>query len=148
MTLADDLKPIVYSARAIMGQLGMRPHRLERYVIPAETPRDDLYPRVTPIVESGGQSPKIRWLNEEEQAVGGLPRGTVEVGPITPKFTGGGTDVALLRGDDLLPPDKLYYRIVGPHHPDGALYRLTKLSDEKALRIMMQLQPVEQQETP
>ena len=143
MTLASDLLPVLYDARSIMGSLGMRPHTVTRVVRYAESPRSDLDSLETPITEANGYPPKVRWLKEEEIAVGGLSAGTVEVGPMTPKFSGGGTDIALLRGDDLQPGDKLYFRITGPQHPDGALYRKTKLVTEKALRYVLQLEPVE-----
>jgi hypothetical protein len=129
-------------ARAIPGSLGLRPHTLERVARFAESVREDVTEKVTPIVEANGQSPLIRWLTAEELTVGQLNPGTAEA-RFTPSFGGGGTDIALLRGDDLGPNDKLYFRITGPHHVGGALYRKAKLNDEKALHYTLQLVPVQ-----
>jgi hypothetical protein len=145
VTLADSLKPLLFSARAIAGGLALRTHTISRVVRYADSPRDDISEKVTPIVEANGQPPKIRWLNGEELTIAQLNPGTAEVGPMTPLFSGGGVDIALLRGDDLSVNDKLYFRITGPHHPDGALYRRLDLTDYKALHYMMKLVPVEQE---
>lgn len=144
---ADAFRSLLYNARAVASQVaGLRPHTLTRVVKYAESSRSDVSVKRTPIVEANGQPPKIRWLTSEELTVGQLNPGTAEAGPITPAFSGGGTPIALLRGDDLSPEDKLYFEIEGPHHPHGALYRRTKLSDEKALHYTVQLVPVEQSE--
>jgi hypothetical protein len=142
MALAQNLLATISWARAIPGSLGLRPHTLERVVRFAESVRDDVAEKVTPIVEANGQSPLIRWLTSEEITVGQLNPGTAEA-RFTPSFSGGGTDIALLRGDDLGPNDKLYFRITGPHHVGGALYRKAKLNDEKALHYTLQLVPVQ-----
>jgi hypothetical protein len=142
----DGFRRLIYRVRAIPGQrFGLRPHTLTRVVHLAASVRDDRVKQEISITEANGQPPKVRWLKSEELTVGGLNPGTVEVGPITPMDASGvvGTDIALLRGDDLQPNDKLYFRIQGPHHPDGALYRKTKLTDDRALRFMLQLEPVE-----
>lgn len=145
MTAAGGFKATLFAARSIAGSMGLRPHTIERVVrLAGSTAREDIFDKVTSIVEANGQSPKIRWLKAEDITVGNLNPGTAEVGPITPKFSGGGTDIALLRGDDLGPGDKLYFRVRGPHHPNGALYRRAMLTDEKALHYTMQLIPVEQ----
>jgi hypothetical protein len=138
-------RKLVNRKRAIPGErFALRTHSIERVVRFASSARDDISETVTPIVEANGQPPRIRWLTAEELTVGQLNPGTCEVGPITPAFGGGGTDIALLRGEDLGTNDKLYFRITGPHHADGALYRRFKLSDDKALHYTMQLVPVEQ----
>lgn len=146
MTLADSLKSTVFSARGVAGTLGFRTHTVEVVIRYSDgNARNELSLETTAITEGSGQPPRVRWLTDEQLTVGGLPQGTCEVGPVTPLFATGGTDIALLRGDNLQPGDKLYLRITGPRHPDGALYRITQLKAEKALRYMLQAQPVEQQ---
>lgn len=151
MAAADPYRAILYATRAIPNLIaGLRPHTIARVVRYSNNgdPSDEIQEVETPIVEGNGQPPHIRWLKEEEIAVGNLNPGTIEAGPITPTFTGGGTDIAFLRGDDLVPADKLYFRIRGPHHPNGALYRKTKLTDDRALHYTMQLVPVESGDLP
>jgi hypothetical protein len=87
-------------------------------------------------------SPKIRWLKEDEIAVGGLLAGSVEIGPITPLHQGGGTDLTALQGADLNTGDVRMLRITGPKHPTGADYRVTSLQADKALRYMIRAEPV------
>lgn len=140
----DRYRSIAYRARAIPARRGLRPHTLERVVRVSDSPRNAIADKVTPIVEANGQPPKLRQLSSEETTVGQLNPETWEAGPITPAFPGGGTDLALLRGDDLGPNDKLYFRITGPEHPNGALFRRTKLSLDKSLHATMHLVPVEQ----
>src|SRR5512146_450707 len=67
----------------------------------------------TEIVERGGLPPKIRWLSQEELTVGGLDRGTVEIGPITPDFSAGGTSFGTLLGDSLAAGGTLQLLITG-----------------------------------
>jgi len=145
MSFADSLKPILYGARAFAGQLGFRPHAVEILTgawSGAHTGDGTETATALPIAESGGQPPKTRWLNDEQIALGGLPRGTVEIGPITPSFPGGGTLLATLAGDALVRGETIHVRITGPKHPSGALYRLTSLTADKALSYKLQAQPV------
>lgn len=148
MTLAESLKLTVFNARGVAGALGFRTHTIWRVVKYGESARSDVAEKVTPIVEGNGQPPRIHWLTGEELTVGQLNPGTAIVGPMTPKFSGGGTDIALLHGEDLGPNDKLYFRVLGPRHADGALYRKFRISEEKALRYIMYIVPVEDEGTP
>lgn len=95
----------------------------------------------TDIVEAGGQPPKIRWLNDEELAVGSLQPGTVQIGPITPAFPGGGTNLGSLDGSQLEAGDVRHIWIVGPMHPQGAAYKVSKLTADRALRYVIQATP-------
>lgn len=145
MALADELLPIVYSARAIAGSLGFRPHAasllIRRYegTTAGEGPA---YDTETPVTEANGQAPKVRWLSDEERALGGLGPGVIEVGPITPEFSGGGTELAGLKGAELSTSDSRFIRITGPMHPSGALYRVISVNAQKSLRIMVRAEPV------
>jgi hypothetical protein len=145
VTLRDDLLPTVYEARGIAGELGFRQYTVDLVTGSStgdHTGDGDVIDEVTPILESNGQSTRVRWLKDEEIAVGALPNGTIEVGPITPTFTGGGTDIAALMGDALERGETRFLRITGPKHPDGALYQVTQVKAERALRYMLQAKPV------
>jgi hypothetical protein len=144
MTLADDLLPTVLAGRAIAGTLGFRPYRVyivaESYTGP-HTGESLANIDETEIVEGSSQPPKVRWLKDEEIAVGNLAGGTIEVGPITPEFAGGGTSLELLAGE-LDRGATRHVRIVGPKHPDGARYRITEIRAERALRYTIRAVPV------
>jgi hypothetical protein len=99
------------------------------------------------IVEGNGQNPRVRTLTDEQLTLAGLPKGTLEVGPITPAFAGGGTDVALLRGDELVQGATRHFRCRGGAAPaGGALYTLVSLRTDRALRYILQIRTVEQEQ--
>lgn len=145
MSLADTLKPLLYNARAFAGQLGFRPHSVAIVTgawSGSHTGDGTETETSVAITEAGGQPPKTHWLSDEQLAVGALPRGTVEIGPITPSFAGGGTDLASIAGTALARGETIHVRITGPNHPSGALYRLINVNADKALNYMMRAQPV------
>lgn len=144
-TLKDAVLPIAYKARAIAGQLGFRPHSVSIVTITSSgthTGDGSRTETVTAITEADGQSPKIRWLRDDEIALGGLPSGSVEIGPITPSFAGGGTTIATLNGSGLSVGHVRLLRITGPNHPDGADYTIRSINADKALRYMITAEPV------
>lgn len=144
MTLAAGLRKLAYSVRAIPGQLGVRPHRVSVLRRSWSGPhvgdgtRTDVE---VDIVEAGGQPPKVRWLSDEELAVGSLNPGTVQIGPITPAFPGGGTNLGTLDGSALTAGQVRHLWIVGPQHPNGAAYKVTKLTADRALHYTIQATP-------
>lgn len=146
MTLAEDLRPALFEARAIAGTLGLRPHTIALVIAATSganyTGDGNRSETVTPITEANGQPPKIRWLKSEERAVGQLPDGSIEVGPITPAFPGGGTLVATLTGADALPGQLVLFRVTGPQHPNGADYRRLGDGLDRALHYTLRLAPV------
>jgi hypothetical protein len=144
-TLADGLKGLAYGVRSLPGKLGVRPHTVSivRRSWSGSQPGDGVQTDVeTKIHEGGNQPPKIRWLTEEQLAVGQLQPGTVAVGPITQKFNGGGTDLSDLDASELLTGEARYLRITGPMHPKGALYKIIKLSADHALHYTLTASPV------
>ncbi len=88
----------------------------------------------------------MRWLKDDEIALGQLPKGSATVGPITPSFSGGGTDLDLLNGTDLNVGQVRLLRITGPNHPNGADYTIKGVSADRALRYMITAVPVGSQE--
>jgi hypothetical protein len=94
------------------------------------------------ITESGGYPPKVRFLSDKELALGDLASGSVEVGPITPSHSGGGTLLATLTGDSLENRQLYHFRITGPEFPDGQLFRLVNVKSDRALHYKLTISPV------
>lgn len=143
-TEAEDALADLYEGRAEAGLAGFRPHTIAVvYRFAAGSPRSIVGDEVIPITEANGQSPKMRIVSEEERTIAGLPEGTLDWGPITPAFPGGGTNIATLRGDELQQGDLLLYRVDGPMYPTGAYFSKVSLTHDRALRIMLRIQPRE-----
>ena len=146
MTLADDLKPLLAEIRSIPGQLGLRPRTvsvvLKSYSGAVTGEGLDLE-TVTAITEANGQPPKVRLLDDEELAVGALSKGTIEVGPMTTDFTGGGTSIATLTQPDADNGDVRLFRVTGPQGTTD--YALDSVTDDRALHYTIRLKPVEAQ---
>lgn len=145
MTLADDLKADLPGWRAIPGQLGLRPHTvtlLSRSWDGTHSGDGNRSDVGLSLVEGDGQSPKVRWLSDEELAVGDLARGTVNVGRITADHAAREW-LEEIRGDNLMRGDGRFLIITGPTHPTGAKYRITKITSERALHYMIQGKPVD-----
>jgi hypothetical protein len=149
LTLADSLKPRLHRIRAIPARLGLHPHSVAIVVASTDgthTGDGTRTETVTSVTEHGGYPPHVRWLNDEEIALGQLAMGAIEVGPITPLHNGNGTDLDLLTGADMTDGQVRLLRITGPNHPSGADYRITSVSADKALRYMIRAVPVGTQE--
>lgn len=156
MTTADSLKPLLHSIRAIPGQMGLRPHRAFVRIETWSGSRVGEGTRQveeTEIIEGDGYPPKIRWLKNDEIAVGNLSDGSAVVGPITPQFTRldgtlGGFDASLLRVP-FAQTATLHIRIVGPQHPDdgsdviGALYKIVSTEQHRAMQLKLTISPVD-----
>lgn len=144
-TLGSSLLKLAYGVRSIPGKLGVRPHTVSilKRSWTGSQPGDGIQTDVEMVIHEGGnQPPKVRWLTEEQLAVGNLNPGTVAIGPITPKFQGGGTDLYDLDASQLEVGDGRYLRITGPMHPQGAIYKIIKLSADHALHYTLTASPV------
>ena len=144
-TAAEDALQELLEGRAEAGLEGFRPHAVSLVKGLSETgqPQDTVEHEELAIVEANSQPPKVVQLNDEQVAVGGLARGTIEIGPITPAFAGGGTDLGELVGRKLEGGDTLHVKITGPLHPTGALYRIVDVRAYRALRYMLRAKPVD-----
>ncbi len=147
MTIADDIKVLARSIRAIPGQFGLRPHRV--YLVTAEW--TGIYSgdgqRVedeVEITESDNQPPKVRWLTDDEIAVGNgaISNGTIEIGPITSEFSGGGITMAELRASTIDAGGTVVLRIVGTKYPEGAFYRLTEVRADRVIHWKLRAAPI------
>lgn len=112
MTLADDLKPLVNSIRAIPGQFGL--HAFTVSVIRTiwtdeQTQNDD----ELPITHADGQPPHVRFLTLKERYAAGLQQLSIEVGPITPAHSGGGYTVEQLN-PAINGQEAFHYLVKGP----------------------------------
>jgi hypothetical protein len=144
MAFADDILPTLTAIRAIPGQFGLRPHAVSLVYATSSgdhTGDGDVLDEDTPITEADSQPPKVRWLKDEEITVGNLASGSVEIGPITPAFSTGGTDLTTITGQ-LDRGMTRFLRITGPKHPDGALYEITQVKADRSLNYKIQAKPV------
>lgn len=144
-TLANSLKGILESARAIPGQLGLRPHRVYLVVRTSDGAEvgDGTTVETTVEILNSAQPPRTRWLNEEALAIGGYDRATVRIGPITPDHSAGGMSVTQLRpAPGAGVNGTVNLRITGPMHPNGALYRVEKFEGHSALHYYIVAQRV------
>lgn len=145
MALADDLRPLLTRIRAIPGELGLRPYsvamRVRTYsgdTLGLGQPSDE----TIAITEDGGQPPKVRWLDDEQIALAGYKTAGIEVGPMTPAHSGGGTELATLTQAGVLDRSEVHLVITGPEHPEGANYRVTSIRTDRALRYMVRAERV------
>jgi hypothetical protein len=144
MTNIDSLRQLVERGRALPGQWGLRVFRV--YVVTrhwsgdrpgeggtAEDPTELLV---------GGQPPKVRTLSGETIAVEQLPSDTLEIGPLTPEFSGGGIDLDLLKGE-LWVNDERWLLLTGPGMgDDGTRFRIVSVRADKALRYVIRAAPL------
>jgi len=144
MTLANSIKPMLRKIRGIAGELGLRPHRA--YLVDVsftgahvgEGQRSELELELT----ENGHPPKIRWLKDDELALGNMAAGTVEIGPITADDDGATTIRNRILAVDLYADELLHVRIVGPAHPGGARYRVRRKKMDRAMHYKIQAEPV------
>jgi hypothetical protein len=129
MALADDLKPIVDSIRAIPGEMGLRPYRvyLHRRVNDGGGLIGSRVDTDNEITVGSGQPPKVTQLSAEEMALGGYTKVSFRIGPFTPPYTGGGTNMRTLLADQI-DDERAQVRLVGSEFPDGATFMIKRLA--------------------
>lgn len=138
-------RAIAHRYRSIPGAHGLREHTVSvRLASYSGTYSGDVAESGawTDITENGGHAPKVHWANDEQIALGGLDKGDVTIGPITPSNGTVGTLLATLAGSAATVGQVFQIRITGPKHPDGALYIGREVSSDRALRYMMRARPV------
>ncbi len=143
---SDSLRELAYNARAIPGQLGIRPYSVAVLTgtwSGSNTGRGAETSASVAITEAGGQPPKVRDLNSEELALSGLGKGSVRIGPITPDFPGGGTALALLK-PAVAAGQTVHVLLTGPESPTGARYLLKDIQTDRALHWTLVVEPVSQ----
>lgn len=146
MGFRDDVRAIAYAARAIPGLLEMRPYSVAVRVTTwsgSHVGDGTETATTTSITEANGANPKVRWLSGEDRALNGLPDGSVEVGPITPEHSGGGTALSALAPST--PGTTVHYILTGPEHPNGGVYERVGVRTDRAFHYMLTLKPVSAQ---
>lgn len=92
---------------------------------------------ITPITEAGGRPPRVRWLSNEQLALGGYPAGTVEVGPITPGNTLRSSLEPKSEGND-----EIEWILTGPAFPCGGAFSLKDIRDDRGYQFKVVLTKV------
>lgn len=137
-TDAEDALADLYEGRAEAGLAGFRPYTValsnEFYVDQAWSGPD-----ATPLVEADGQPPKLKWLKDQDAPVGSIQPDVIEVGPITPAFSGGGTDLSSWL-EAVAGGEVRHLIITGPAAPNGRKYRILNITTERSLRYMIRAQ--------
>ena len=140
----DRYRRIANRVRRLPGEHGLRPYSVSIVVgtwSGSYVGRGTKTEVLEPITESGGYPPKVRFLNEEQRALGQLNAGACDIGPITPDFTGGGTALT-----DLLPAviahKTVHVKLTGPAHPTGALYTVKEVKTDRAIHWTLTCEPV------
>lgn len=143
MALADDLLPVIDAIRAIPGQLGLRPNRV--YLLDgswdgSHTGEGVEVQTETELTVGDSQPPKVRLLSDEIIAMGELAAGSLEIGPITPSYTGGGVSSATLLAQSVARGDTRTLKVVGP--AGTAHYRVTSVKTDRAMHYTVRAEPV------
>lgn len=145
MTLADDLKPLLNSVRAIPGQLGLRPYQVAIIIgtwSGEYVGGGSKFEQARAITEGNNQPPKVRFLDEEALALSGssgqqLLKGSCTIGPITPVTTLATLLPAVSEGQTV------HVRLTGPAYPRGAKFAIKKVATDRALHWTLTCEPVE-----
>lgn len=145
--MRDSLRRLAHSIRAIPDrQFGIRPYTVSvvlRTWSGSYTGDGSPTDTETSVTEANGAAPKVRWLDGEERALNDLPEGSLEVGPITPDFAGGGTSIGTLTQTAASSQDEVLWKVTGPEFPSGALFRVADVTSHRALHYTVRLKPLE-----
>ena len=146
MGFKNDIRKLAYELRAMAGRdFEIRPYTVS--VVTKAWSGDQpgegtAVTTTTAITEADGQPPKVRVLNDEQLALGNLPRGAIKVGPITPDFPGGGKSFDTLSPAGLAAGDSFYYVLTGPDYPSGARFVLKETQADKTFGYKVTLVPM------
>ena len=141
MSFRDTLRASIDQIRAIPDDFGVHPYAVAVEVSTwSGSERGEGTETITlTSVTNGGKRPHVRWMTDEEIAVGGFPSGTVEVNYITPDFPGGGTALSVL--EPTLGSNATFrYILTGPRFPAGGRFRLIKLEHDRGFHYRVMLE--------
>ena len=144
MSIRDDLRALAYSVRSIPNDFGLRPYTVAVRVGSwngTNTGRGAESKGYAPITEANGAPPKVRQMSSEELALGGLGKGSITIGPITPDFAGGGTAISTVK-PAVDTGQTVTLLITGPEYPSGSLYALKSFGSDHGLRYTMTAEPI------
>lgn len=147
-TVAESILPALELARSQAGVIGWHIHTVD---LLTETwsglhTGDGTETVTTRRLLEHGQNPRVRWLTQEELALGNLETGTCEIGPMTPMWvagdgTSGGVALAWF-GDTATAGQTVHLIVTGIHHPTGAKYRIHHTHQERPTKIELTCIPV------
>lgn len=142
----DNIRKLAYNLRRLPGErFQIRPYTISVVVTTWSGTRvgeGTKTETATAITEAGGQPPKIRWLSDQEKALGGYNDAILEVGPITPNFPGGGTSWATLVPSSTPALSTVHYLVTGPEFPTGARFELVGRRSDKTFGYRIRLQRI------
>ena len=143
-TRRDGYRALADRIRAIPGRdFGLRPYTVSvvlRYHSGDNAGDGDAVDVATEL-QAGGQPPKVRFANDEERALGNLPAGSLDVGPITPDYVGGGLAWDVITGAAAIAGTEVLFLVTGPEFPTGALYAKVGGDSARGLRYTLRLAP-------
>ena len=148
-TVAESILPALELARSQAGVIGWHIHSVDLVVSTwsgAHTGDGTETTTTTNLLEHG-ENPRVRWLNNEELALANLESGSCKVGPMTPYWvdaatgTSGGTALSWF-GADATAGQTVHLLITGIKHPEGAVYRVQDVSQERPTKIELTCVPV------
>lgn len=144
MALVDDLLPVLFEGRGLIGEFGLYKYTVTRRLHSwsgADMSGTETV-TTTPIVEANGQPPKVVKPNVQELALGELAPGDFVVGPITPSFSGGGYTPIELGVGSAIVGQVVDYLVTGPDLPDGAVYAVKAIHADNPFGYMLHLTPI------
>jgi hypothetical protein len=139
VTFRDGLRQAVHRIRAIPNAFGVRPYSVvvrTKTWSGAEVGEGSTTTVNTAITEHDGTPPKVRWLDDQEIALGGYSSGSIEIGPVTPDFPGGGTLLALLAPDPAV-NSTVQVIITGPAYPSGGVFRIRDVEHHRGYQYRL-----------
>lgn len=146
MAFRDNIRKLAFNLRKLPGErFQIRPYTVAVVVTTWAGTRIGEGAKTettTAITEAGGQPPKVRWLSDQEKALAGYSDATVEVGPITPDFPGGGTSWATLMQTAAPVRSTVHYLLTGPEFPSGARFERIGWRSDKTFGYRIRLQRV------
>jgi hypothetical protein len=143
--MLDRYRRIAWHYRHLPGDFGLREHTvvlLQTVFSGAQTGEAAKTETLAKLLEKDGRNPKVRWVSEEEIALGSLAAGSIKVGPITPDFSIGGTPMSSLRASTLASKGTYHLLVTGPMHPNTVKYKLIGIEGHQALHRYLVAEPV------
>lgn len=124
-TLKDDLLPLIDELRGLAGEYGFRPIEVWVRVVEWSGPRAGVGTKTETDTRllAGGRNPKVRELSRKDVVAGESEyvHARYEIGPLTPKFPGGGVAAATLNPPKGENATEVFYILKGDGLPEEGL---------------------------
>jgi hypothetical protein len=143
--LVNDLRAVVDACRGIVGELGFREHSVavrKTMWTGGRTGDGDKIVEDFALYVGNAQNPKVKFPNQKDLALGMMSKGSIMIGPLTPRFTlpngtTSGIVTDLVAMEALERSDNMHLLVTGPQCPRGVLYRIENINLDRPLRIMI-----------